>query len=163
MDSGAISLGIIILIFGIIAIIANINSKKKSKKLLQPLFDLAKEHHCNITQQSHWNNSTIGIDEAKGAIFFVRKAGEVEISRYILLADCQSCKLMNKSRNVKTNEGNYLAIDKLGLIFTGNDKSKEEITLEFYNADYDSLSLKGELQMAEKWNKIANEKIDSLK
>jgi len=48
------------------------------------------------------------------------------------------------------------------LVFSFQDKGKNEVVLEFYNAEYDSSTLTGELQLVEKWCKIFNEKISEM-
>ena len=53
-------------------------------------------------------------------------------------------------------------VEKLGIGFLYHDKNKNEVVLEFYNADYDSLTLTGELQLAEKWCNLFNEKISEI-
>jgi hypothetical protein len=42
------------------------------------------------------------------------------------------------------------------------DKNKPDTKVEFYNADYDRLTLTGEVQLSEKWCKILNDKIAEL-
>ena len=50
-------------------------------------------------------------------------------------------------------------IDKLEFCFYPADKTKNEEVTEFYNDEYDSLSLTGELQLVHKWEKLISEKI----
>jgi len=54
-------------------------------------------------------------------------------------------------------------VDKLELSFYPVEKGKPEISIEFYNDEYDSLTLSGELQLAEKWEKLLNEQLKTPK
>jgi hypothetical protein len=51
---------------------------------------------------------------------------------------------------VKYNKELVNVIDRIELIFSFNNH-RPELSLEFYNTDYDQLTLSGELQLAEKW------------
>ena len=162
MDIGTSIIGIILILTCIIPfVIMNINSRKREKKLLHELFTFAERNNCKISQHELWNNSLIGIDETANVIFFTKKLKDNEISQQINLTEIQKCRVVNSSRTVNNKDGNFKVVDKLELAFTFHDKNKVEIIIAFYNADYDSLTLSGELLLAEKWCKIINDKISA--
>lgn len=96
------------------------------------------------------------MDEAAHIIFFTRKVKETETLQTIHLAEVQKCRVINSGRVVSQTVGNHQVIEKLELEFAYWNKVKTATVLEFYNTDSDSLTLTGELQLAEKWNKIVN-------
>ncbi|MCC6754323.1 MAG: hypothetical protein IT266_10120 [Saprospiraceae bacterium] len=163
MDLGTTITGIIILLICIIPfVIMYLNNQKREKKLLQELSTFAERNNCKISQHELWNNnSLIGIDETANMIFFIKKLKGNEIMQQINLTEIQKCRVINSGRTVSNKNGSHKVVDKLDLAFTFHDKNKEEIIVEFYNADYDSLTLSGELQLVEKWCKIINDRISS--
>ncbi|MBV6474386.1 MAG: hypothetical protein JPMHGGIA_02692 [Saprospiraceae bacterium] len=163
MDLGTTIVGIVIILICIIPFaLMSINSRKKEKKLIQGLSDIANRNNCKISRHELWNNSIIGIDDTVLMIFFTRKSKDNETSQQINLTEIQKCRVINSSRTVSNKEGNFKVVEKLELAFSFQDKSKSEVVLEFYNADYDSLTLMGELQLVEKWCKIFNDKISEM-
>ena len=44
--------------------------------------------------------------------------------------------------------------NKIDLVFSFVDNSKQDVSLEFYNTNYSQLTLSGELQLAQKWSGI---------
>ena len=163
MDSSTIlTSGIFILFCMILYVLVNRSKKKKEKQLLIPLRSLAETDNCEISHYDIWNDSVIGIDETKNIIFSIRKTKEKETSVVVYLADFFRCRVTEVSRTSGPKEGNIKAFDRIDLVFNNKDKNKSDINVEFYNANTDRLTLTGELQVAEKWCKIANDRIASL-
>ena len=163
MDSSTtITMGIFILFFIILFVIINSNKKKKEAQFLLPLKKLAEKDNCEISHFDIWNNSVIGIDETQNIVFAIRKINDTEISQRINLAEVFRCNVAEVSSTSVTKEGNIKAFDRIDLAFSNKDKSKANFVVEFYNADTGRLTLTGELQLAEKWCKIANERIASI-
>lgn len=163
MDLGTTIIGIVFILICIIPFaLMSIRSKKKKKKLLQGLFEIAEKNNCKISRYELWNNSTIGIDDTALMIFYTRKSKDIETSKQINLVEIQKCRVVNSSGTLGNKDGNLMVADKLELAFSFQDKSKNEVVLEFYNVNYDSLTLTGELQLIEKWCKIFNDKISEM-
>lgn len=49
------------------------------------------------------------------------------------------------------------SFEMVELVFTPKVKEKENINFVFYNADTDGFTLNGELQSAERWEKLCND------
>jgi len=163
MDSSTIlTSGIFILFCMILYVLVNRSKKKKEKQLLIPLRSLAETDNCEISHYDIWNDSVIGIDKTKNIVLSIRKTKEKETSVVVYLADFFRCKVTEVSRTSGSKEGNIKAFDRIDLVFNSKDKNKSDINVEFYNANTDRLTLTGELQVAEKWCKIANDRIRSL-
>ena len=163
MDLGTIMIGLAFLLFCVIVfIILSRSNRKKEKKILQSLMELAEQRNCNIVQHDIWNNSAIGIDNTANIVFAVRETKKDSNSFQIDLSEIQKCRIINVNRMVGNKEDNYKIIEKLELGFAYRDKNKAETILNLYNAEHDDASLNGELQLIEKWCRIANDKLKIL-
>jgi BioD-like phosphotransacetylase family protein len=143
-------------------IFANKSKKEKERQFLQPIKELAEKNRCKVSRFDLFNNSVIGIDELNNFIFLIRKTKGNEISLVINLMEIQKCRVNEVTRLASSKDGSVKIFDKIELVLTNKDKNKQDIIVEFYNSNYDRLTLVGELQMAEKWCKIANDKIIPL-
>ncbi|MBK9489384.1 MAG: hypothetical protein IPO07_11795 [Haliscomenobacter sp.] len=163
MDLGVTLTGVIIVLLCIIPfVVMSQNSKRKKQQKLQNLFDFAAKNEGNITQHDLWHKSSIGLDETNNTIFFIRTLQDKEITQVVKLGDMQKCQLINTGRTLNEQESPIKVIDKLELAFTPRDKQQASIVLEFFKVDSDSLTLTGELQLAEKWTNLANVHINAL-
>jgi len=163
MDVGLTIIVVILLAVCIVPfIIMGRNSKKKEKQILQSLHDLARKFNYTLSQFDLWNNAAIGADEGMNMIFFTKKNKAMEANESILLDAVQRCRIINSSRGVSKQGGHTQVIDKLELAFTYHDKTKAETILNIFDVDGDSLTVTKELYMAEKWNRLVNEKINAL-
>jgi hypothetical protein len=163
MDSNTIVIGGIIVLFVITLYILNSRSKKKKEaQFLQPLNRLAEKDNCKISQYDIWNDSVIGIDETQNTVFVIRKKKEKETSIVVNLSEIFRCRVIEVSRTSGPKEGNAIAFDRIDLAFINKDKSKADVVVEFFDANTDRLTLTGELQLAEKWCVLVNNKLASL-
>ena len=157
MESGSmIFLAVLVAVCVIPMLIISAKKKKKEKLFLQELFNLAEKSNCKIAEHEIWHNAEIGIDKSARKLFFIRKAGEDVISKTVDLAEMQKCRFVNTNRSVGNGSSTQVVIERLELIFTNQDRNKADEILAFYNSEYDSLTLRGEIQLAEKWNLVAN-------
>jgi len=170
MDSNTTITGSLFLLFCIILFaIINRNKRKKEKQFLQPLNRFAEKDNCKISQFDIWNNSIIGIDNLTNQVFFIKNIFDNETFQNIKLTDIVKCRVNEVGRTVTLAsrtpgiKGNVIkAFDKVELAFINHDKNKPELIAEFYNKETGNLNLTGELQMAQKWCQITNDKIASL-
>jgi hypothetical protein len=158
MDLETTIIGIAVIFICIIPfVVMNRSTKKRERQLLQSIFKLAQKSDCTVSLFDHWNKSAIGVDESIKVIFFTKATDNHEMLAKVNLSEIQKCRVINVTRTVNNNGFHY--IEKLELTLTYHDKNKAESILEFYNANSDSLSLNGELQLIEKWQKIISELI----
>lgn len=151
-----------ILLCIILIVLINRNKRKREQYFLLPLYGLAEKENCKVSRYDIWNNSIIGIDETTNFIFAIKKINGSETAQIINLAQMLRCRVVEISRTSGPKEGNIKVFDRIDLAFTHVDKNKPESMVEFYNANADRLTLTGELQKAEKWCKIANDRITAL-
>ena len=141
-------------------IIINRHSRNKEKPFLESLSGLAQKNNYTVSQHDIWSNAAIGMDEAANLVFFTKKVKDIQIVQQLALAEIKKCRVMITS-SIASNkdDSNFKEVDTLGLAFACKEKGNEEIVLEFYNAGINSSGLTGELQLAERWCKLANDKI----
>lgn len=163
MDSGATIVGIIVLLICVTPfVLLSRNSRKRKQEVLDRLVRLADQKNCKISRYDIWNNSAVGIDDTARWVFFTRKVNGAQTEYRINLAEVQKCRMLNSHRTVSRADGNQKMIDRLELAFTYRDKNKGETVLEFYNRDFDSPTLSGELQLTEKWGKIFSDTLSAI-
>jgi hypothetical protein len=160
MDTGTLTFVAILLLAIIIPVtIINRKNKKKERQFLQSLSDFAAKSNCRISEHQLWNDILIGEDRDARQMFFIRKTEDIEFSRQVKLSEMQKCRVVNTSRSVSSKEGNYFVAERIELTFTPRAGNEPDTVFEIYNSKFDSLTLQGELQLAEKWAAIANSMI----
>lgn len=152
-----ITLAILIAISIFIFVLMNMIKTKKEKIKLKLLADEAIKQNCQITKSEFCSGLLIGIDEPSNFLFFINQNRNK--SHHINLREVKIMRLINVTRTVTNGGSSYKVIDKLGLSFASKVGDKGDEFLEFYNSEYDSLNLTGELQLLEKWAEIIQNKI----
>ncbi len=109
-----------------------------------------------------WYNTIIGADQDFRQLFFSKKVGEQELDQQILLAEVKNCQINQTSRTLSSPEGDQKITEKLELVFSFKNKDKADAVLVFYDAGTDSLTLAGELQLIQKWNKLVNDTLKTM-
>ncbi len=162
MDLGTIIITLVfIAIVTVPFILTGYSRKRKKKNLFRRLTEMAENERCTITQHEFCANFVIGLDGMANRLFFYKKVENLEIEKSLHLREFKSCRLINSNRTVTHKKEKYYVVDKLELSFYPAEKRAPEISIELYNDEYDSLMLSGELQLAEKWEKLLNERLKS--
>ena len=125
--------------------------RKLRKKFKLLLSQLAEKNGGKITAIETIGNFGIGIDENKNMAYFVRKTDEGILEKEVSLAEIKNCKLKTTTNYF---EGGEKVVNSIDFEFFGNDAGKPAVIFNLYNADIDSSTLTGELQTAEKWERI---------
>jgi hypothetical protein len=163
MDVGTSLTGLIFLLFCVIIfVILSRSNRKREKQLLHLLKGLAAQNNCKIMQHDTWNNAAIGIDNTTNRLFAIRHTGNNTIPFQVDLYESQQCRVINTRNTGSNKEGNFGDIEKIELAFTYREKNKPETIFDFYNTASNTASLNGELQLAEKWCKITNDRFALL-
>ena len=148
----AILIGISIIPFTLMAR----RRKKEEQHCLQSLTNLANKYECQISQHEICGDFGIGIDDNKNAVLYFEQMKDKIIEVFIDLTTVQKCSVNRTTHS--TSVGNDSVIDKLELSFSPLVKDKPDILLEFFNIERCS-HLNGELQTAEKWSKMINDRL----
>ncbi|HER08702.1 MAG TPA: hypothetical protein ENO20_07305 [Bacteroides sp.] len=139
-------------------------NKLRTESKLSVLKSFAEENDSTIILHDSWDQTHIGIDDRETMkLFFIRSTVNKDTREVINLTEAERCHLGKEVRTVTQHREKILVIDKIGLIISFRDMKKPAARLEFYNNDYDPLTLSGELQMAEKWEKIINDTISNYR
>ena len=154
---------VIVVISGLIVFLRFKNKKSKEEKL-SPLFNFARENNCEISMYDRWDKTLIGLHSSvNNKLFFIRKVADKEVKKIVNLSEIKNCRMAKTTRTASFNRENVIVTDKIELVLSPVEKSKPDVVMEFYNTDYDSLNLSGELQLAEKWVEILNKVISGTK
>lgn len=160
MEFGTTIIGISILLVCILPfIMVSVNSKRKMKNKLQELIKYAQLNNAKIDAHEIWANSALGIDFDSIELFFISHENNQKIFQKLALSEIESCQIMKISNTFNGKSSSYIVIEKLDLMLTYKDKKKKHVELNIYNMNHQNLTISGELAIAEKWNKIINEKI----
>jgi hypothetical protein len=154
LNSVTIITVLVLLIFCVLPIvIINRKRKKIASESLQLLKTFAEENQCTITEHELFNQIIIGIDKNTHQLFFIRTSEGKKVQQKIDLSEVKKCRMEETGRTVESMH----VIEKIDLVFTPLASNQKEITFNIYHADYDNLTLSGEIQFAEKWAKLINE------
>ena len=158
METTTILWTVIVLILCALPIIIAKGSKaKKEKELRETISKLAGNTTAQIDQFDRWNNKAVAIDNNTNRLFFI--SGNGDAHRLIDLSDIQQASLIKTHHN---GGGASSVIKKVELFLVPKERGKPNIELEFYDADHDSLTIRDELQLAEKWSSILESAIARL-
>ncbi len=150
-----VSWSIIIMASISLIIFLNIRNKNKEKKTLLPLLNFAEENNSSLSSSDHWDKTLIGIDnEEINKLFFIRTTPSKEYREVINLSEVVSCVFHKAERTVSNKDVKVIVIDRIELILTFVNNQKPAVILEFYNSDYDNLTISDELQFAQKWSGV---------
>ncbi|MCB9283587.1 MAG: hypothetical protein H6563_05880 [Lewinellaceae bacterium] len=134
------------------------NLRSKDKQLLTTFDQVAKQENLRISQKEFWDGKYgIGIDPEGHKLLYIKKKGDSIQKVLVDLSEVEKCRILNKSRSVRTHNTASKVIDFLGLALTFSNSAREDQALEFYNVD-ESLTLGKELLLTEKWLKLINAK-----
>lgn len=133
--------------------------RKEEREQLQALSNLANKYNCQISQHEICGNFGIGIDDSKNSLFYYEKTKDAIIEEFIDLTTVLKCDVYKTTRTIAAV--NDTLIDRLELCFSPILKNKPDVMLEFFNIDSRS-HLNGELQIAEKWSKLINQRLQSV-
>ena len=140
----------LLVIVGLV-IFFRIRKKNRDVKTLAPLKSFARENNSEISDSDAWSKNLIGIDKNDtGSLFFIRSLPAREIREKINLSEVLGCKVNRTVRKVDSQKDSVSVIDRIELIISFH-QHKPDVSLEFYNTDYDQLTLIHELQLSQKW------------
>ncbi|MBU3820472.1 hypothetical protein KO566_00235 [Flavobacteriaceae bacterium XHP0103] len=158
MDLGSILIGVAFMAICISPfLITYINNTKKSKNILLSLKNLANENQCQITKYECSGNISIGMDEIRNKLFFVKQSDNEAIFREIDLKQVRVCLANIVTRSVKGSSG-VISLVELNFL---NHSKQPDFTIELYNEQQNTIT-NGEPLLSKKWSEIINNKIKQL-
>lgn len=133
--------------------------KKHEKQLYSELADLAQVNNMEIGQYDVLKDIAVGTDKQGQTLLFIHKNEHLATKQAIDLNVFTSCQLEKAVKVIRTEGGDRTIIEKISLLFKSVDRKNAPVTLDLFNTDYDSLTLAGELQLAEKWVALINNRV----
>lgn len=163
IDKGTIITAVFfLLLFSIPFILLYISRRKREKQNLQLLSLEAGKNNLRVSTFNTWGNTSIAMDEVANVVFFTKKTSDGKTAQQVALAETEKCRIANIKRTSYDGSEHYSITERLDLVFEGRDKNQAETAFPFYDMQYDGGMLTGELQQAEKWCSIINDKIASI-
>lgn len=134
--------------------------KIKEKKSFSYIENFVTEHGSLIKTYDHLDKTYIALDDSKQKrLFFIRYTPAGEHRFVIPVSELAACRLEKTARMVQVHQQNNNVIDRIEMVLSWKDKQKTDTSLEFYNTEYNSMTMTGELQVAEKWLNLIREGI----
>jgi hypothetical protein len=162
IDTGTILTAVFFLLLCTVPfILLNLSHRKRVKQNLLLLNREAGKNNLKVSRFNTWGSTAIGMDETANVVFFTKKTPEGDAALQVTLDEVERCRIANIKRTESDGDHHYSLTEKLELILETRDKRKKEAALPFFDIQCDGGMLTGELQMAEKWCIIINDKIDA--
>lgn len=163
MDWGTAVIGIVTMALCTLPFVIDYrNRKKREKLLLLSLKNTAQQQNCNISQYESCGDFTLGLDEYKSFVFFIKQKKEGAISQYADLSEFHTCQVAKNTRTLKNKEGNVTITERVELCFVPKNKNTRETRFELYNAEINKQP-SGEVPFADKWSNQINTRLKSKK
>lgn len=154
ISNSIIGWSIALLIMGGLILYRWLRIKTRNNRKVEPLKAFVLENNAQLSDMDSWDRSLIGIDrKGPGTLFFIRKMPEGEVREKIDLGEVSGCWMSKKDRTVSYKKESVAVIDRIEVILSFHDR-RPQVVLEFYNEQYDSIVLSGELQLAQKWAEV---------
>lgn len=165
MDAfGILTLITFVMVFAALVVHFYYRKKIRSEAEISLLNTFALEHNSTISVHDIWDRVHIGMDnQATHQLFFIRSTPGHEAREAIDLAAVKNCRLDRRVRSYSGSKDKVGIIEKIDLVLSFMEAGKPALRLEFYNNDYDALTLTGELQLAMKWEGIVNDAITGIR
>jgi len=160
MEFGTVIIGAVVALVCAIPFIADYRSRNNNKKyLLQSLTNIAQQQNGVIQQYEFCGDFGIGLDETKNLVFFFKKKDKAQpIEQHLDLTEIQSCQVLKRTRNFKNGNSSYGPVERVDLSFIPKNSGRKATEFELYH-DEVNIQLTGEIQFAEKWSQIINERL----
>lgn len=138
-----------------------LRNNKRRNRTLAPLKEFAAECSTEIADYDAWENTLIGMgSNEENILFFIRSTPGGETREKINLTEVSGCRISKSESHVNKKKEDVSLVERISLNFSFHDH-RPELILEFYNNDYDCLTLRGELQLAQKWAGLVTTKLSA--
>lgn len=163
MDSNSLIIGLLFAVaIGVPFLFLRRAIRKRDKQMRGKLTAMAAQKGGEISQFDLLKDIGVGLDDKQFMLFFIHDNEHFSNAQEIDLKTVRQCTVEKMTRDTVNNGIHQSTIEKVSLVFLLKSKEKGAIVLELFNTDYDSLTLAGELQLAQKWERIVNQKLASL-
>jgi hypothetical protein len=159
METTTILLTVAVLILCAVPIVLAQRNKAKKEEEIKKTFSKLAGNSTSIDQFDRWNKKALAIDNVSNKLFFI-SGKDGGAPKVIDLAAIQQASLIKSHHNGGSENS---GIKKVELYLVPKEKGQPNVELEFYDAEHDSLTIRDELQLAEKWSAILQSAISKSK
>ncbi len=145
----------IIILCALPIVIAQRNKIKKEKELKEKISKI-EGYQTSIEKFDHWGKKAVAIDKIHHKLYFF-SSGVDNGHKVIDLSEIRQVSLVKTHHNGGSQSSG--AIKKVELYLLAKDKARPNIELDFYDSERDSLTIREELQLAEKWSTLVESSI----
>lgn len=138
-------------------ILDRFSRSRKEKQLLGILQGAAHQHDCKVDIHGTCGRIALGLDEGKKALFCYAQRADRDIAEYVDLTQMRSCRTVKVGRSGHGQHSDA-SIEQLALCFAPKDTNAKEKRFELYYAGTGTY-LTDELEFADKWTKLINERL----
>jgi hypothetical protein len=147
---GFILIAICALPFGIVFF----NEIKVKRQRLARIRELADKQGRPVSQYDIGGDFIIGMDDTPKHVYFYKTHPGDDVEQVVNLEDITACKVIRMNRTV----GTIGLLSGVELAFIPVGREQKETRLVFYN-ELQKASLSNELELAEKWSKLIQERL----
>ena len=159
MDLGTDIIATIVVVVCVIPFILIAKGRKKrEKKMLASLEEIANRDNCTINDYEINADFIIGIDHKQNQVFYYKNEEGVINEGSVNLSGIEKCKLATHSKTINGKNRKESIIKGLDLKFIPRYKQDPEVSFTVYDSDL-KMQLTGELQLAKKWETLINKKL----
>jgi hypothetical protein len=151
METTTILLTVAIILLCALPIAVAVRNKSKKEKQFKEKISKIAGDGATLEKFDRWGNKAVAIDNLNHKLYFFSDGIDQE-HKVIELSDIRQVSLIKTHHN-GGSQGSGV-IKQVDLYLLPKDKAKPNIELEFYNSERDSLTIRDELQLAEKWSAI---------
>jgi hypothetical protein len=152
MESSTTIIVVVILALFIVPIVfINWNNARLLKQKIVRFRSVGADHQLQLSELDVWGQNGIGIDNVSKCVLFAKNIGQDEYVEKIDLNKLKKCEVNKVAREMQSAS----SIDQINLRLIFKDSNRANMLLEFYTIS-GNLQINGELQLAEKWEKIIN-------
>lgn len=145
----------------LIYILSKVNRQIKHKHVKEALTRYASRNGLKPGEIEIWNHNGIAFDDTGMHLLLLRNEGDSERFQSISLKGNRKCVARNTGRTVGYKGSNQNVIDRLELELLPMKNGESHTFLEIYDAT-EGITLTTELDLAERWASLINEKCKAL-
>ncbi|WBU88454.1 hypothetical protein [Cellulophaga omnivescoria] len=132
--------------------------KKREKKMLASLEEIAKENNCTVNDYDINADFIIGIDHKQNQVFYYKSEEGVINQGAVNLTGIKKCKIATHTQTINAKNRKEYVVKGLDLKFIPRYNQDPEVSFTVYDSDL-KMQLTGELQLAKKWETLINKKL----
>ncbi len=118
---------------------------------------IAHQHDCEVDRHGSCGQNALGLDEDRKALFLFGQRTDHVIADFVDLTEIRACRIVKVARFGQSLQGDA-NIEQLALGFVPKNTNAKERRFELYQTGMGTY-LTDELEFAEKWSKLINERL----